>query len=172
MKIDKQMHEHTKYRLPRLREQFQEARKEVASYVLLGKGWNGYEAKGFRSETIFRAVAVLDQVEKFFEENIGFLNNRSFDIDTTPSNDDGVHIDFDYNHEYTCDIYVNERVEIIFYVTERHVHEGKYTIADRDVDLYWPKDKMQRKCPVSQIRKFLHEAFYVHKWSDQEREQI
>ncbi len=42
--IDKELHKSTKYRIPKLREQFSEMEKEIGSYILLEENWDSFDA--------------------------------------------------------------------------------------------------------------------------------
>lgn len=162
--IDKQMHEQTKYRIPHLREQFEEAKDTVATYIWLDDNWDGYSAFEIEIETIKFTAEVLEKIYDWFEKNIGFLNNRLFKIEIMPNNDGSIHIEITYDC-YNFHAFINEKVELLFRPKHRYGLNGKHTIADREVNLIDSKDMLNKKNQeLGEIAEFLDEAFYKHKW--------
>lgn len=162
--IDKQLHKNTKYRIPKLREQFSEIEKEIGSYILLEENWDSYDGEAITFKTIKYSIKVLDEIQLWFEKNIGFLNNRSFFMDATPNCNGQIHIGIKYNC-YSFDAYVKNDIELFFTPKYRHDINGKHTIADRQTGLLHSKDIMRKKFhSLKNISKFLNEAFYKHKW--------
>ncbi len=162
--IDKELHKNTKYRIPQLREQFAEVEKEIASYILLEEDWDSYNAEAIIFKSIKHSIKVLDEIQIWFEKNIGFLNNRKFFIDVTPLSCGTIAIKINYDcYEFRADI--KKDIRLFFTPKYRHNINGKYTIADREVGLIHSKDIMSKKFhSLKNISKFLDEAFYKHKW--------
>lgn len=162
--IDKRLHEQTKYRIPQLRKQFAEVEKQIGSYILLEKCWDGYDANAITFKIIKQAIKVLDEIQTWFEKNIGFLNNRSFFIDVTPNSSGHIHIDVKYVC-YSLDVYIKNDIELSFTPHYRYDINGEHTIADRATGLLHSKDIMNKKFHgLKNISIFLDEAFYKHKW--------
>ncbi len=162
--IDKELHKNTKYRISNLRKQFSEIEKEIGSYILLEKDWDSYDANAITFKTIKHSIEVLDEIQIWFEKNIGFLNNRSFFIDATPLSCGTIDIKIKYDcYELRADI--KNDIELFFTPRYRHDINGKYTIADRKTGLIHSNDVMNKKFySLKNISKFLDEAFYKHKW--------
>lgn len=162
--INKEMHECTQYRIPKLQNQFDEVKKEITNYIWLEKNWDSYDADVITLKRIKKTIKVLDNIYEWFEKNIGFLNNRLFRIDTTPISDGRIHIGIEYDC-YSFNTYIKNNIELFFTPTYRHDINGQHTIEDRETGLIHSKDIMNKKFhSLGNIHKFLDEAFYKHKW--------
>src|ERR1041385_5969721 len=97
MSVDEELHKSTQYRIPKLAEQIENVKKECTSYMLLEFNWDGYGASIIDIPTINLAISVLDEVFSYFKNNIGFLNNRRFDVISRPQNDGNIAIKIIYD---------------------------------------------------------------------------
>lgn len=162
--IDKESHKNTQYRIKSLQKQFDKIKKEITFYIWYEKNWDGYNGEPITLDTIKHTVAVLNELHWWFEKNIGFLNNRSFEIDSTPNSNGHIHIDIEYDC-YSLDAYIKNDIELSFTPQYRHNINGEYTIYDRKTGLIYSTDIMNKKFHnLEQIPKFLDVAFYEHKW--------
>lgn len=164
--INKQTHKDTQYRIPYLTKEFKKIKVEIADYILLEKDWDSYDADIVSQLTIQNSIKVLDYMYKWFEDNIGFLNNRRFEIDCSPWPCGTVHITILYADCYEIHSYIeNHDIKLEFMLKPRYKLEGQYTIADRKTDFWWSGDKIIKKIKnLKQIELFLKRAFYEHKW--------
>ena len=167
--IDKELHKNTKYRIVYLKKQIKEAIDRIGSFVIdcNEANWDSYDGKLITVKTIKMSADVLNYIEDWFEKNIGFLNNRSFEIWTAPMSCGSIHIEVNYDDLFECDFIVkNEKhVECDFHALPRFELDGTKTIADRNFKMLFPEDTMN--CKIKNIRlisEFLDEAFYKHKW--------
>jgi len=168
MTIDKKMHEQTKYRISHLKEQIHDAKNKVGTFIIdcNEKNWDSYNAHPITVKTIKFAVQVLDAIGNWFEQNIGFLNNRSFEIWTCPSCNGDIHIEINYDENFEIDLYVKHGnlINCHMHTMFRIQLDGTRTIADRDFPLLHSKDVVTQECKIEQISDFLEEGFYKHKW--------
>jgi hypothetical protein len=168
MTIDKKMHEQTQYKIPYLKEQIHDAKNRVGTFVIdcNEKNWDSYNGLMITVKTIKFAAQVLDTVGIWFEKNIGFLNNRSFNIFTCPSCNEDIHIEINYDENFEIDLSVKygSLIDCHMHTMFRIQLDGTRTIADRDFPLLHSKDAVTRKCKIEQIADFLNDGFYSHKW--------
>lgn len=167
--VDKELHKVTEYRIPKLREQIEKAKDRVGSYIVdcNEENWDSYNASCITVQTIKYTCSVLDVIKKWFEKNIGFLNNRAIRFDSCPCPNGEVHIEFTYNDSFECDILVRypDKIFFSFHPKERVRLDGINTIADRNFRLVFPDDNVSKnRCSKNDIPGLLDEAFYKHKW--------
>ena len=166
--IDKKLHEQTTYRIPYLRRQIKKSIDRVGSFIIDCNeyNWDGYDGKLITVNTIKLSAEVLNYIGDWFEKNISFLNNRSFNISTAPMSSGEIHIEINYDNLFECDFIVKHGLDIEcdFHALPRFELNGKKTIADRNFKMLFPEDIIHKTCPMKKIGKFLDEAFYKHKW--------
>lgn len=166
-RVDRELHKSSAYRIPYVKKQFKKIHDKTCTYIELNeKCWDGYNAAPITLETIKKSHKVLDTIFEWLEDNIGFLNNRRLDIDCSPYPDGEINIEIIYTETFEFNVTVGEK-ETSLDFAPYHIHflDGEHTIADRHVDMRFPKDRMlmiARK--FSDIKDFLQEAFYEHKW--------
>jgi len=168
MIVNAKMHKDTQYQLPMLREKISKEIDHVGSFIIdcNEKNWNSYNADPVSIETIKFAAKVLEEIGKWFETNIGFLNNRTVRFKTDPMPGGDIHIDVVYDNLFCGWFFVEEGkpIDCNFRPEPRRMLSGHKTIADRDFLMVFSTDKINTKCSLEEIHVFLDEAFYEHKW--------
>ena len=168
MIIDDKMHKDSQYQLPMLRGKIAKEIDRVGSFVIdcNEENWDSYNADIVSVDTIKFAAKVLEEIGKWFGNNIGFLNNRTISFETGPMPGGDIHIDLCYDKLFSGWFFVKygEPIDCTFRPEPRFMMPGTKTISDRDFLMVFSKDKIDTKCNIDGIHKFLDEAFYEHKW--------
>lgn len=165
----------TSYRLPYIAEQFDEARKDIWSYLELSdEGWDGYQAEPISMATVKRAIKALAIVHDFFKNNTGLLNNRHLEVETCPSGDGCIHITVEYDRTFSFEIEANPEKDphemyFLFWPKHRSILDGQRTIADtryvyQHFSMAFSKDRLTKDGKLDDLLPLLHEGFFVKKW--------
>ena len=166
--IDDKMHNTTLYQIPRLTDLITREHEELKKYYDSDydvEGWDGYNGIPIKRDTADSARIVLNKIHVFFLENLGFLNNRGFEIETSPLSSGEISIEIDYAGELLCCFSVKNNDSIRCHARLKYffVFDGQ-TVAERNSKMFHSKDKLVKEVDINNIKTFLDEAFYQHQW--------
>jgi len=173
MNVDNNLHmTNVSWQTEFIRKKFSEQIKRVGAFVIdcNEPNWDSYNAEEVSVKTLKFAANVLLELCGWCMDNLGFFNNRSFEIFTCPSCNGEVHVEFNYDNNFEIDIYAKhgEPIHCYFHPQYRIRLDGTRTIADRDFPLVFSKDDLEIVCDLKDLRGFLNEGFYDHKWKFEE----
>jgi len=168
MSVDKKLHESTKYAEPNLRKKIDEQIDRIGSFVIdcNEDNWDSYGAKKLELDTIKFSAKVMESIGEWFIKNIGFLNNRSLEFFACPTNKGGVSIEMDYNNNFIieCDVKLDKSISCFARPNYRLELDGTKTLADRNFDMIFSKNTLEKNCDINNLHTFLDFVFYEHKW--------
>jgi len=169
MPVDNRLHMMTTFQAQYLHKKIEEQKDRIGSFVVdcNEDNWDSYNAEAISVDTIKFTADVLEEIEAWFKQNIGFLNNRSVEFHTTPSVDGDIHIEINYDDHFEIDIWSKhgDKLECSFHPRYQILLDGTRTIADREFPLVFSEDKIEKMCKISALKDFLNEGFYEHRWN-------
>ena len=139
---------------------------EIQEYRNLEENWDSYGSEAMPKEAVDNAEKAIEHLKTYFKTNCGLLNNRQVSIEPCPLGDSAVMLTLEYHDEFELDLECYaDHFYFLFRPQYRLILDGTKTIADRDFDLTFSEDKVERKSiQLNELFDALHESFMVHKW--------